>query len=466
MRSRGGAGLAVLALLTAGVLLAGCSGPAPPSPVPTRTAPAAPAHPAPALSPADWPEFGHDAARTGAAGGVPPPGTLSVAWHRPLDGAVYAQPLVVGGRVVAATENGTVYALNAATGSPIWHRHIANPVTSSDLPCGNISPLGITGTPAYDPATGRVFAVAETSGGEHVLAGISLATGQIEVQREIEPPRGDKLATQQRTALTLYGGRVYVGFGGLFGDCGNYVGSVVSVATTGQGPVTSWSVPTSRRGGIWATGGVVVAGNRLLVSAGNGAAVSPSSRYDGSDTVTALSPGLRRLDFFAPASWADDNANDLDLGSMTPAVADGYVFIAGKRGTGYVLRTAHLGGIGGQAAQLNVCVGWGTAAVSGNTVYVPCRDGPMRQVTVGANGTPHPGWTAGAPGSQGSPATGGGAIWTVNYTAGMLYALNPATGAVRASIRIGPAPHFAAPSLSGSRAYTGTLTGVTAISGA
>jgi outer membrane protein assembly factor BamB len=368
--------------------------------------------------------------------------------------------------VVAATENGTLYALNASTGSVIWKRHVANPVTSSSLPCGDISPLGITGTPVYDPATGRVFAVAETSGGTHVLAGISLATGQLEVQREIEPPRGDKLATQQRTALGLYGGRVYVGFGGLFGDCANYVGSVVSAATTGQGPVSAWSVPTSRQGGIWATGGVVVAGDRLLVSAGNGASQSPGSGYDGSDSVSALSPGLSRLDFFAPATWADDNASDLDLGSMTPAVAGAYTFIAGKRGIGYVLRTRHLGGVGGQVAQLNLCVGSGTAAVSGNIVYVPCRDGPMREVTIGADGTPHPGWSAGAAGSQGTPATGGGAVWTVNYSAGMLYALNAATGAVRASIHVGQAPHFAAPSLSGSRAYVGTLTGVTAVSGA
>jgi outer membrane protein assembly factor BamB len=396
---------------------------------------------------------------------VPPPAALSAAWHRPLDGAVYAQPLIIGGRVVAATENGSVYALDARTGSVIWRRHIADPVPGSDLPCGDIDPLGITGTPVYDPATGRVFAVAETSGGEHVLAGVSLATGQVEVQREIEPPRGDKLATQQRTALALYGGRVYVGFGGLFGDCGDYVGSVVSAATTGQGPVASWSVPTSRQGGIWSTGGVVVAGDRLLVSVGNGAATSAGSSYDGSDSVTALSPALRRADFFAPASWADDNAGDLDLGSMTPAVAGGFVFIAGKRGTGYVLRTTHLGGIGGQAAQLNLCVGWGAAAVSGNTVYVPCRDGAMRQVTIGADGTPHAGWSAGAAGAHGSPVTGGGAVWVADYGAGVLYALNPATGTVRARVQVGPAPHFAAPSLSGSRAYIGTLAGVVSVSG-
>ena len=111
--------------------------------------------------------------------------------------------------------------------------------------------------------------------------------------------------------------------------------------------------------------------------------------------MTALSPELRRVDLFAPSSWASENANDLDLGSMTPAVTGGYVFVAGKSGTGYVLRTTRLGGIGGEVAQVkNLCAGFGTAAVSGAVVYVPCHDSGIRQVTIGADGTPHPGWTA------------------------------------------------------------------------
>ena len=62
--------------------------------------------------------------------------------------------------------------------------------------------------------------------------------------------------------------------------------------------------------------------------------------------------------------------------------------------------------------------------------------------------------------------TGGGAVWVVDYDGGVLYALNPADGAIRASADIGAAPHFAAPSLSGSHAYVGTLDGVVAVGGA
>ena len=457
MRTR--TALAAVAALT-GVVA--CSSAAPPrsSPVPiVNTSPA----PGPAPSAADWPTYDHDPGRSAAATGVPAPGTLRVAWHQPLDGAVYAQPLVIGGLIVAVTEGGSFYALNARSGKVIWRRHIAAPVPLSDLPCGNIDPLGITGTPVYDPATGLVYAVAETTGGTHLLAGVSLATGELKVRREVEPARGTPIATQQRPALTLYGGRVYVAFGGLDGDCADYIGAVISVPASGNGTAETYSVPTSREGAIWGTGGVVVAGGRLFVGVGNGAS---TSSYDGSDSVTVLSPGLRRVDLFAPSSWAHDNANDLDLGSMTPAVSGGYVFIAGKSGTGYVLRAAHLGGIGGEVSQANVCAGYGTGAVSGAVVYVPCRDSGIRQVTIGADGTLHLGWTAQAAQAHGSPVTGGGAVWVVDYDAGVLYALSPADGSITASVRIGTAPHFASPSLSGSHAYVGTLDGVVAVSGA
>lgn len=423
--------------------------------------------PAPKVSAADWPTYGHDAGRTGAAAGVPPLGWLTVAWRRPLDGAVYAQPLIIGDRVVAATEGGSLYVLDARSGKVVWRRHIADPVPLSDLPCGNIDPLGITGTPVYDQATGLVFAVAETTGGRHLLAGVSLVTSRIMIRREVEPPRGSPIATQQRPALAAYGGRVYIAFGGLDGDCADYVGSVVSVATSGQGPVDSYAVPTSRGGGIWATGGAVVAGNRLLVSVGNGAS---TSIYDGSDSVTALSRTLRTVDVFAPSGWAGDNASDADLGSMTPAVmggaAAGYVFISGKSGTGYVLRAGRLGGIGGEVARLTLCAGYGTGAVAGATVYVPCEDGGVRAVTIGADGTPRAGWTARARSAQGSPVTGGGAVWVVDYQGGVLYALDPASGVIRGSAGVGRAPHFAAPALSGGRVYVGTLGGVVAVGGA
>jgi outer membrane protein assembly factor BamB len=67
--------------------------------------------------------------------------------------------------------------------------------------------------------------------------------------------------------------------------------------------------------------------------------------------------------------------------------------------------------------------------------------------------------------AAGSPVVGGAAVWTVDYDGGVLYALDPATGAVRQQLAVGEAPHFASPTLAGGRVYVGTLTGVVAVRG-
>jgi len=371
---------------------------------------------------------------------------------------------VVGGRVYAATENDTIYQLNPANGAVVWSTHVGTPVQLSTLPCGNINPLGITGTMVYDPATNRLFAVAETTGGIHTLYGINATTGAVEVQVETEPPLGTPNAHLQRPGLTLLNGRVYIAFGGLLGDCAQYVGSVVSMTTAGTGRM-SFAVPTTREGAIWGTAGAVVLGNTLLYSVGNGAATSGA--YDGSDSVTALSTDLQRTDFFAPTDWASQNAGDADLGSMSPALVGQFVYADGKAGIGYVLRQGSLGGIGGQVSTLNNgCQAFGSSAVSGNTIFLPCSSGP-RAVTISSTGTATELWRAptSVP-AAGSPSIGGGAVWWVDYNGGNLFALNPSTGTVMQQIRIGAAPHFASPTLSGNRAYIGTNAGVTAVDGA
>ncbi|MBV9383908.1 MAG: PQQ-binding-like beta-propeller repeat protein, partial [Streptosporangiaceae bacterium] len=205
------------------------SGP-PPS---TRTlGPGASASPYPAAA---WPEYGGNAARTGVAAGVPAAGRLRIAWRARLDGAVYGQPLLIGGLAVVATEGDSLYALDRASGKVVWRRHVGTPVPRSALPCGDINPLGITGTPAYDRANGLVYAVGETSGYHHVLFGVSVTSGAVRVQRDIPAPDGQPRYDQQRPALAIAGGRAYVAFGGLAGDCGPYRGSVAGVPLTGSG---------------------------------------------------------------------------------------------------------------------------------------------------------------------------------------------------------------------------------------
>jgi hypothetical protein len=167
---------------------------------------------------------------------------------------------------------------------------------------------------------------------------------------------------------------------------------------------------------------------------------------------------------FAPTSWQQDNATDLDLGSADPAVLGNWVFIAGKRGVGYVLTVGKLGGVGGQVGQVDVCNSFGASAVGQSMLVVPCGDGP-RAVTIGSDGKPSVRWQAPVA-AGGSPTIGGGAIWVVDYDAGVLYALAGNDGHVLARLTIGHTPHFASPTLAGSRAYIGTSTGVVAVAGA
>ena len=404
---------------------------------------------------ADWPTFGHDNGRSGIAPAFPHVTQPKIAWRTRLDGAVYGQPIVIGDMAFAATENDTVYALDLSTGAVMWSQHVGTPVPLGDLPCGNIDPLGITSTMGYDAASHAIFAVAETSGGAHTLYGFDARTGKLVQRRNVDPPHGDRLAHQQRSALTVLGGHVYVAYGGLNGDCGRYIGSIVAAPTHGDGATFSYAIPTSREGGIWAPGGGAVSGSHLLYAVGNG---ESTSAYDGSDSVIALDQQLRLVDRFAPQTWAADNAGDLDLGSMSPAVVGQYVFADGKRGTGYVLAGKILGGIGGDVAHADVCPAYGAAAVSGSMVYIPCADG-TRAIRIGPDGAITPIWHTSAP-ANGPPVLAGGSLWALDWNGGVLYLLDPASGAVRSQVTIGSLPHFASPTLAHGRVLIGTMTGV------
>jgi polyvinyl alcohol dehydrogenase (cytochrome) len=425
------------------------------------------ASPNPGLSPAlaaDWPVYHGDPARTGLASSFPSLGSgLTQAWSTALDGAVYGEPLGVAGQVIVATENDTVYSLDPTTGSVTWHQHLGTPVPLSSLPCGDIDPLGITSTPVYDSASGSVFVVAEVTGPAHTLFALDASTGAVRWSRRVDLAGHDPTTHQQRAALALGNGYVYIGFGGLSGDCGQYRGAVVGVPTSGAGATIAYQVPVAREGAVWATGGPVIdAAGNLYVSVGNG---SSTTTYDGSDSVLELSPNLALLSRFAPAQWADDNATDADLGSLSPVlVPGGWVFIAGKSGIGYVLKQGALGGIGGEVHSATVCPGFGGAAIEASTIYVPCSNG-LRMVQIGAGGVINAGWQTSS-GATGPPVIGGGAVWSVSISSGTLDALSEADGSVLASISVGPVPHFDAPTLWDGLVLVGTLSGVVAVEAA
>ena len=160
----------------------------------------------------------------------------------------------------------------------VWTRHLATPVPSTDLPCGNISPtVGITGTPVIDPSRDEIFVVADElvrGYPEHFLVGLSTKTGAITLRERVDPPGSAPAALLQRTGLNLVDGRVVFGMGGNYGDCATYRGRVISVKEGGSTPAifTVDDRAGDSQGAVWMGGAapVVDAKGDVWVSVGNG----------------------------------------------------------------------------------------------------------------------------------------------------------------------------------------------------
>jgi hypothetical protein len=411
----------------------------------------------------NWTTFGRTAAHASELTGMPSTSHAAKGWSAALDGAVYAQPLLVNGRMIAATENDSIYGLSPTTGKVLWRAHVGTPERRSALPCGNIDPLGITGTPVYDPLTKWVYAVAETNGAHHTLVAVDPGSGTVKMRRNVDPPGVAPLAYQQRAALLAVGHTIFVAYGGLAGDCGNYIGTLLGVPDTGTGAITRWRPGTPREGGMWNPAGPALAPNgHLLVPVGNGQVTSGG--FDGSDSLTELTTGLRRVGYFAPSQWGNDNAGDQDLSSGSPGIVTvggtTWAVIVGKSGTAYLTKVGALGGIGGQKAAVAACHSLGTTATYGTTVVQNCpSSGQLMAFTVG-NGTLTRKWTTSV--STWGPAAGGGRVFAVEQN-GNFSIFSIATGQRVASVRLGSVPHFVTPMLTKTSAYVGTMAGVTQV---
>ncbi len=379
------------------------------------------------------------------------------AWGGPtaLDGPVYAEPLVCSDTVFVATEEDSVYAINATTGGVLWHTHLGTPVTASTLPCGDIGPTtGITGTPVIDVATGTLYAVAFLAPDQHILFGLNVVNGTVTSQVVVDPTGANPMVEQQRGALTLANGYVYLVYGGLFGDCGDYHGWVVGVPIAGSGALVSYQVPTVRQGGIWGTAGMAVAANGdLYVATGNGANTTTEG-FDHGDSVIELSPTLTELGYFAPTNWAQLNTEDLDLGSVAPTVLpNGDVFQVGKEGVGYLLSGTDLGGIGGQITNTSICGGaYGGTARLGQSIFVPCEDGIV-DVVAGTSSL-SVAWRT-SEFDAGSPIVTGNIVWAVNITTAYLLGFNLATGEQVFSFSLGSVDHFISPAAAPGSLFVG-----------
>ena len=310
---------------------------------------------------------------------------------------------------------------------------------------------GITGTPAI--AGTSLYAVAFLSGYRHVLFALDLKRGKVEFRRQVDAPGSDPRVHQERSALSVSHGRVYVPFGGLAGDCGDYRGRVVSVRTSRPRKRRSFTVGVGREGGIWGPSGAAVdrRGN-LFVATGNG---DSFSGFDYGNAVLRLSSNLALTSFFRPANASQLNQTDSDLGSVGPTLlGGGLLFAIGKEGVGAVLSTSSLGGVGGQLFQqlLPLCSegAFGGVAYLPPLIFVPCSRG---LVAVRLSGSQFAtAWQA--PFSAGPPIVAGGVVWSIDIDRGTLNGYAPGSGALVATAPLGSqVTHFTTPAAGGGRLF-------------
>jgi hypothetical protein len=301
---------------------------------------------------------------------------LDASFHAAFHGEVYAQPLFWrpsgsgAGVLIVVTEEDEVYALDALSGAEIWKRALGEPVPRSALPCGNISPLGITGAPVIDEGRATLYldaAVMRANGPRHEIYALSLADGSIEPGWPVDVATavGGSFVPalqNQRGALALFKGKVFVPFSGHWGDCGAYHGYVVGVSESEPGRAASFSTH-ARGGGIWAQGGISGDGKSLFAATGN---TFRAIFWSDGEAVLRLGPDLARPedvhDYFAPSDWRMLDLRDLDLGGtapipLDPQTANGprkLILAVGKDGYAYLLDRDNLGGVGGALASARV----------------------------------------------------------------------------------------------------------------
>src|SRR5437868_3647294 len=226
-----------------------------------------------------WTVYHHDNAHTGYDPSLGQVQHIQTGWVSPtMDAQVYASPLVYGGIVYAATLNNTVYAFNQIDGSLIWTNHLRSPETGG-WQCGNISQAGILGSPVIDPATSRIYvATLDRTDDKYRLEGLRLSDGFEQVNTVITTPVGgfDWKIQQERGALAVANGYVYVPFGGRAGDCNDgsilFQGWIFGIPTSGSTTLAEWNTGGSGGSTVWAPGGVVVddTTGKVFITTGNG----------------------------------------------------------------------------------------------------------------------------------------------------------------------------------------------------
>ena len=309
-------------------------------------------------------------------------GTFGQLWSTPVEGSVYAQPLLANGTLLVATENNKVYGLDPGTGATRWPAplNLGPPWKAADIGCGDLAPnVGVTGTPVIDPSTNTAYLTHKTyasgTSGPALwfMDAINLATGaerpgfpvQLGGAAQNFPAQTFQPTKQlQRPGLLLLNGVVYAAFGS---DCdfSPWQGWVFGVSTAGEVKARWVAVPSGNGAGIWQSGaGLMSDGSgSLVIATGNGGAPgtpapanAPPSSLGESIVRLAVQPdgSLKAVNFFAPFDAAELDAHDADFASGgVTGLNDQYfgtpssphlAVAVGKDGYVYLLNRESLGG--------------------------------------------------------------------------------------------------------------------------
>lgn len=348
----------------------------------------------------------------------------------PLDGRVDAEPLLalqqtIDGQgihdvVYVATENNTVYALDASDGSTLWQRNFGTAVTDSyKSGDDNVYPvMGILGTPVIDRTAGAMYVVADVFNGSvdaFQLHAIALSNGN-DLVNSVNIQFSEKLLDGtswnfdpryhlQRAGLLEANGSIYVSFGSN-GDINPNIS---------RGTMVRYDAATLKRlnGGItdrlgenlsnyylssiWQSGYAPAAdpAGDIYFSTGNSDPSRPSYFTKGSrpDSMIRVSGDLKTLrSSFTTSNYFQLDQGDVDMGSggmmVLPDQLGSFPHLAiagGKDGRAFLLNRDHLGGFtpGGpdkvvQTVNMGSC--WCGPA------YFVGSDGIPRVVTGGGNG--------------------------------------------------------------------------------
>jgi len=168
----------------------------------------------------------------------------------------------------------------------------------------------------------------------------------------------------ERGALGIVGGRLYVPYGGHFGDCGAYHGWLIGVNLSNPADVIGWATRatggSATGAGSWAVGGVASDGVNPFIATGN--TFSAAGVWRGGEAIIKLQPGPvftgATTDFWAPPDWSALDGSDTDLGGTgalmvdVPGATPSQLVVAfGKDRDAYVMNRNNLGGVSAPIAE-------------------------------------------------------------------------------------------------------------------